>query len=72
LNSARRLNARKDDFQMKFEVYKDKNGEWRWRLIAANGRNVASPGEGYKNKADCLSAIETIKKNAPTALVVEI
>jgi uncharacterized protein len=33
---------------MKFVVYKDRKGEWRWRLIAANARKVADSGEGYK------------------------
>jgi uncharacterized protein YegP (UPF0339 family) len=32
----------------KFEVYKDKKGEFRWRLVASNGQSIASSGEGYK------------------------
>jgi uncharacterized protein YegP (UPF0339 family) len=53
--------------EMKYKVYKDKAGEWRWRLVAANGRTVADSGEGYHNKADCLAGIELVKgsKNAP-------
>lgn len=38
---------------MKLEFYKDKNGEYRWRLRAANNRIVADGGEGYKNEEDC-------------------
>ncbi|WP_206107567.1 YegP family protein [Paludisphaera rhizosphaerae] len=53
---------------MKFVVYRDGTGEYRWRLIASNGQIVAS-GEGYKNKADCLSTIASIQKNAPSAPV---
>jgi len=49
-----------------FEVYKDKNNEWRFRLVAPNGQIIAV-GEGYKNKGDCLSTVESIKKNAATA-----
>ncbi|RMF41503.1 MAG: DUF1508 domain-containing protein [Alphaproteobacteria bacterium] len=37
----------------KFEVYKDKRGEWRWRRIATNGKIVGAASEGYKSKADC-------------------
>jgi uncharacterized protein YegP (UPF0339 family) len=44
---------------MKFEIYRSK-GEWRWRLKARNGKTIAS-GEGYKNKADCVSTIELIQ-----------
>jgi uncharacterized protein YegP (UPF0339 family) len=33
----------------KFEIYRDKKNEWRWRYIASNGRIMADSGEGYKN-----------------------
>ncbi len=54
----------------KFEVYLDKAGEYRFRLKAKNGEIIAT-GEGYKAKAGCLNGIESIKKNAPDAEVVE-
>ena len=31
-------------------VYRDRKGEWRWRLKSANGKIVAESGEGYKRK----------------------
>lgn len=37
----------------KFEVYKDKRGEFRWRRTATNGQIVGAASEGYKKKADC-------------------
>ena len=55
---------------MKFVVYRDAKSEYRWRLVASNGKIVAS-GEGYKNKADCLSTIASIQKNSPSAPVEE-
>ena len=55
----------------KFEVYKDKRGEFRFRLKAGNGQTIAT-GEGYTTKAACLNGIESIKKNAPEAPVVEL
>lgn len=54
----------------KFEVYTDKAGEFRFRLTATNGQIIAT-GEGYKSKAGCMNGIESIKKNAPDAPVVE-
>lgn len=54
----------------KFEVYTDKAGEFRFRLKAGNGQIIAT-GEGYKSKAGCLNGIESIKKNAPEADIVE-
>lgn len=54
----------------KFEVYKDKAGEFRFRLKATNGQIIAV-GEGYKALAGCLNGIESIKKNAPDAQIVK-
>lgn len=53
----------------KFELYEDKAGEYRFRLKAKNGEVIAT-GEGYKAKAGALNGIESIKKNAPEAEVV--
>ncbi len=55
----------------KFEVYTDKKGEFRFRLKAGNGEVIAV-GEGYTTKAACLNGIESIKKNAPDAEIVEV
>ena len=55
----------------KFELYTDKAGEFRFRLKASNGENIAA-GEGYTAKASCLNGIESVKKNAPDATVEEI
>jgi uncharacterized protein len=56
----------------KFEVYKDKGGQWRWRLLASNGKSIAESGEGYVEKQACLDGIESVKKHAPTASIVEL
>ena len=49
-----------------FQVYEDAAGEWRWRLVAGNNEVIAS-GEGYRDRKDCLHAIELVKdsKDAP-------
>jgi len=47
----------------KFEVYKDKAGEYRFRLKAGNGENILG-SEGYKAKASCLKGIESVRKNS--------
>ena len=54
----------------KFEVYTDKAGEFRFRLKATNGQVIAT-GEGYKALASCMNGIESVKKNAPDAEIVE-
>ena len=54
----------------KFEVYTDKAGEFRFRLKATNGQIIAV-SEGYKAMASCMNGIESVKKNAVDAPVVE-
>ncbi len=47
----------------KFEIYKDKAGEFRFRLKARNGEPILA-SEGYTAKASCLNGVESVKKNA--------
>jgi uncharacterized protein YegP (UPF0339 family) len=55
----------------KFELYKDRGGKYRFRLKAPNGQIIAS-SEGYNSKASAKNGIESIKKNAAKAEVVEV
>ena len=50
----------------KYEIYKDKAGEFRFRLKAKNGQIIAT-SEGYKTMDSCKNGIESVKKNAPEA-----
>lgn len=54
----------------KFEMYADKASEYRFRLKARNGEIIGT-SEGYKSKASCQNGIESVKKNAVDAVVVE-
>ena len=47
----------------KFETYKDKAGEFRFNLKAANGQTILS-SEGYKSKAACENGIESVRTNS--------
>lgn len=47
----------------KFEVYKDKKGEVRFRLKASNGQVILA-SEGYKRKSSCMSGVESVRKNS--------
>lgn len=40
--------------QPKVEIYADADGDWRWQVIAANGRIIGVSSEGYRKRADCL------------------
>lgn len=47
----------------KFEIYKDKSGEFRFRLKASNGQNILG-SEGYAKKASCTNGIESVRRNS--------
>ncbi len=53
-----------------FEWYQDAKGKFRFRLKAANGEIIAT-SEAYSSKSGCVDGIESVKKNAPIAKVVE-
>ena len=41
------------------EFYKDHRGEWRWRIMARNGRCIADSSEGYKRLKDATHGLKT-------------
>lgn len=53
-----------------FEWYCDKAGKFRFRLKAANGEVIAV-SEAYNSKEAVVKGIESVKKNAPIAKIVE-
>lgn len=55
----------------KFEIYQDKGGEFRFRLKATNGQVIAV-GEAYQSLAGCKNGVDSVKKNAPDAQIVEM
>ena len=54
----------------KFAVKATKTG-FVFNLKAGNGEIIAV-SEGYKAKASCMNGIESVKKNAPEAQIVEV
>ena len=52
----------------KFELKKTSNGQFRFNLKATNGQVIAT-SESYKTKAACLNGIESVRKNAPDAVL---
>jgi len=53
----------------KFELFKDKAGEYRWRLVHIPTMNIiADSGEGYHNKDDAIDGFKSVMKNGTAAL----
>jgi len=53
----------------KFEVYRDRNYEFRWRLKADNGQIIADSAEGYTSRANCEYGIGLVKRQASLAII---
>lgn len=47
-----------------WEIFKDKEGKFRWRLKAVNGEMIAMAHEGYEEKESVIKCIESIRTNA--------
>ena len=54
-----------------FEIYVDTAGEYRFRLRAPNGEIIAV-SESYKSKDSCKNGIESVKENAPKAVIQDL
>ena len=55
----------------RFELYEDKSGGWRFRLKAGNGEIIAT-GQGYASKSGAMNGIDSVRRNAADAEVVEV
>ena len=54
-----------------FEITKDKQGKFRFRLRASNNEIIVT-SEAYESKQSCEKGIESVKKNAPGAQVKDL
>ena len=54
----------------KFVITKDSAGEFRFVLKASNGETIAT-SEGYSSKDGARDGIDSVKRNAPDADVVD-
>jgi amphi-Trp domain-containing protein len=55
----------------RFEVFRDRGDEWRWRLRHRNGNVIATSGEGYTQKHNAWKGLRSVVKNAPGAELTE-
>lgn len=53
-----------------FEIYKDKENKFRFRLMSANAMNILA-SQGYASRANCLKGIESIKRIAEYHTIVD-
>ena len=53
---------------MRYWMYRDFAGQWRWYLQSGNGQKLANSGEGYHNKVDCIAAIHLVRRSGDTPI----
>lgn len=61
--------AKRDDLEnlLEFHPYEDVRGEFRWRLVASNGRIMADSSEGYTRAEDRDDALQHIIDSIQTS-----
>lgn len=52
-----------------FDAYEDLVGKWRWRLLNADGRTVATSGESFDSHWHALRAAENVRGVATGAQI---
>lgn len=55
----------------KFQVYESRDGQYRWRLVAANGEIVAT-SEGYVSRSNAKRSAQRVQEIAPIAQIMEL
>ncbi len=56
----------------RLHVYKDKKGEFRWRLVARNKRIVADSGEGYKRVSSLMKTTDHLFGDKISQGIIEV
>lgn len=56
---------------VRFQIYKDSQGEYRWRLLASNNQIVAW-SEGYQTKQGAINSANWVKSYALTAPIYDL
>jgi uncharacterized protein len=54
----------------RFEIKKSQNSKFYFNLIAANNEIIAT-SEMYEKKSGAINGIESVKKNAPIAKIID-
>jgi hypothetical protein len=55
-----------------FEIFEDKGGKWRWRLVHDNGEIIGDGGQGYASKQKAKQGLRSVQINARGAAVESV
>ena len=56
---------------VRFEIYTDAPGVYRWRLLASDGQVMAASRESYTNREAIHRAIVALQASIPIARIVD-
>jgi uncharacterized protein YegP (UPF0339 family) len=54
-----------------YEIFKDKAGKFRFRLVASNGEIIAASEEGFESRQICENTIELMRTCALEAKILD-
>lgn len=55
----------------RFEIFKDRKKQWRFRLRATNGKIICQ-SEGYTRRNNCIKGIKAIKNYSWRAKIIQV
>jgi uncharacterized protein YegP (UPF0339 family) len=54
------------------QIYLDKGGDFRWRMVSAEKKVIAESSLDYSDKQLCIKDLEYVQKNIGAAKVVDV
>lgn len=57
--------------RLRYQIYRDQAGDYRWRLLGPGGELLAHGADGYGRKAEVVEAIDLIRSADARRSVVE-
>jgi uncharacterized protein YegP (UPF0339 family) len=67
-----KVDPKKDAKVGTVEIYKDRAGDFRFRIKDADGKVIAMPPKGYDTKEECQKVLDLIKATLNTTKTVEV
>lgn len=46
----------------RMDIYQDRAGGWRWRLVAQNGNIIADSGQAYRSRRNATDAVRMVSQ----------
>ncbi|HUR53939.1 MAG TPA: DUF1508 domain-containing protein [Gemmataceae bacterium] len=68
----KKTTTKKTEVSGSVEVYKDKAGEYRFKIVGEEGKALAMTTKGYEKKEDAIKALDMVKAILNTAKVTEL